>query len=413
MNLRLTFRSLLIYTALTALLPFTHAAADTTNYYWRDGQGNGRWDWDTSQWFVDGGGIVGAPRSDGGAILFFQGNGTTDTFINSGFSSGYFNLNSIILDSGSAGRSDTITPENGGTGIQIFNKIETQSGSGSLTVNAVTQLGSDVALNAFGGTITLAQVQTNGKTLTVDGGSSISFSDVINTPGTGSVQKNGTGTLTFGGSSDNLNAGVSVNGGTLLLNKSSSSSVHAVGAGLTVNSSGTVSLGGTGGDQIYSGSFVTINNGGTFKTNGNSEGSSTGGSTPGVGALTLQGGSTLDFASGANGSVLSAASGVVSGAGDISILNWTGTLFADNGTGTNDRLLFQSDPGFAAGQLAQFQFYDDSGIALGIGATEIAFNGWTEIVPAPEASTWISAALSAAALGVFSLRKRRLLRRRR
>src|SRR4051794_37434612 len=101
--------------AATLLIAFS-ASADTTNYYWRDGQGNGRWDWDTSQWFLDGGAIVGVPRSDGGAILFFQGTGSTNTYINSGFSGGFFNLNSIILDSGSAGRSYTITPENGGSG---------------------------------------------------------------------------------------------------------------------------------------------------------------------------------------------------------------------------------------------------------------------------------------------------------
>jgi hypothetical protein len=413
MKLTLRGRSLLIYTALFSSLSLATASADTTNYFWKDSAGNGRWDWGGSQWGVENSSDVGVPRSDGGAILNFEGIGSTNTFINSSFSAGFFNLNSIILNSNSSGRAYIINVENGGTGIQFFNKIETQSGGGSLTVNAVTQLGADASINAFGGTITLGQVQTNGKTLTIDGTNNVSTGDVINGPGTGSVQKNGTGTLTFGGSSDNLNMDATVNNGTLLLNKSSSSSVHAVGAGLTVNSSGTVSLGGSGGDQIYSGSFVTINNGGAFKTNGLSEGSSTGGSTAGMGALTLQGGSTIDFATGANGSTLSAASGIVSGAGAISILNWTGTLFADNGSVTNDRLLYQSDPGFSATQLAQIQFYDDSGNSLGVGATEIAFNGWTEIVPIPELGTWISGSLSAAALSIFAARRRRPVRRRR
>jgi hypothetical protein len=412
MKLILRGRFLLLYTALLALaLPA--ASADTTNYYWKDSAGNGRWDWGGSQWGVENSSDVAVPRSDGGAILNFEGIGSTNTFINSGFSSGFFNLNAVILNSNSAGRTYTINVENGGTGIQVFNKIETQTGGGSLIINAVTQLGADASINAFGGTITLGQVQTNGKTLTVDGSNDSSLGDVINTPGTGSVQKNGTGTLTVGGSSDNLSVTATVNGGTLLLNKSSSSSVHAVGAGLTVNNGGTVSLGGTGGDQIYSGSFVTINNGGTFKTNGLNEGSSTGGSTPGMGALTLQGGSSIDFATGANGSTLSAASGIVTGAGAISIFNWTGTLFADNGVATNDRFLYQSDPGYTAAQLAQFQFYDDAGNSLGLGATEILFNGWTEIVPVPEASTWVSAILSAVTLIVFATRRRHLVRRRR
>jgi hypothetical protein len=46
-----------------------------------------------------------------------------------------------------------------------------------------------------------------------------------------------------------------------------------------------------------------------------------------------------------------------------------------------------------------------------MGAMEIAMNGWTEIVPIPEASTWISGSLSIIALAIFAARKRRLVRR--
>ena len=396
------------------LLFCASAFADTTNYYWKDGQGNGRWDWSTNQWFIDGGGNVGVPRSDGGAILFFQGNGTTNTFINSGFTSGYFNLNSIILDSGSSGRNYTISVENGGTGLQFFNKIETQAGGGSLTVNSVTQLGADAVVNAFGGTITLGQVQTNGKTLTVDGGSNTSFGDVINGPGTGSVQKNGTGTLTFGGSSDNLNVAATVNGGTLILNKTSSSSVHAVGAGLTVNSGGTVSLGGSGGDQIFNSMAVTMN-GGTFRPNGHSEGTGStslnglvlsGSSSNGIGALTLQSNSTLDFGAAGVGTLTFASFSRT--AGTLNILNYTNTtesvaLQRSGIDGTDDRLIFNQDQ---ASNLAFFSFN-------GISATEIALGGgFFEIVPIPEASTWVSATLSLVALTAFSQRRRVLARRK-
>ncbi len=393
------------------MFAFSDSHADTTNYYWKDSAGNGRWDWGGNQWGVASSPDVGVPQSDGGAIINFEGIGSTNTFINSHFTSGFFLLNSVILDSNSSGRAYTINVENGGTGIEVFNKIETQSGGGSLTVNATTLLGADSSINAFGGTVSLGQVQTNGKTLTVDGTNDVGFGDVINTPGTGSIQKNGTNTLTLGGSSDNLNVGLAVNAGTVTLNKTSSSSVHAIGSGLTVNNTGTLSLGNNSGDQIYSSSFVTINNGGTFKTNGNSEGSTAAASTTGIGALTLQGGATIDFGVGANGSTLSAASGAISATGTISILNWTGTLSSDNSSATNDRLLFQTDPGFSASQLAQFQFYDDTGTLLGTGATEIALNGWTEIVPIPEPSTWISGSLSLGALAFFS-RKRRLRGRR-
>src|SRR5207302_1259125 len=111
------------------------AGADTTNYYWKDSAGNGRWDWGGSQWGVENSSDVGVPRSDGGAILNFEGIGSQATLINSQFTSGFFNLNSIILNSNSAGRNYMIDTENGGTGLQFFNKIETQSGGGSLAIN--------------------------------------------------------------------------------------------------------------------------------------------------------------------------------------------------------------------------------------------------------------------------------------
>src|SRR3954470_3982140 len=88
--------------ALAAVVCFAlvvSAVGDTTNYYWKDGANNGRWDWGGDQRYIDGGGSVGVPRSDGGAILFFQGNGNTTTYINSGFTSGYFRLNTLFLDS--------------------------------------------------------------------------------------------------------------------------------------------------------------------------------------------------------------------------------------------------------------------------------------------------------------------------
>ena len=295
-----------------------------------------------------------------------------------------------------------LIPDAGGK--TISNNINVRTGSsGTMTIGGLNTSGT----NTYSGTVTL----NRSVNLTAASGGTVSF-NTITASSTQTATITGGGTVQFTGSTDNASVGATVNSGTLLLAKASSNSVHAVGSGLTVNNGGTVMLGGTGGDQIYKNSFVTINNGGTFKTAGLSEGSSTAGSTPGMGLLTLQGGATIDFATGANGSTLSALSGVLVGSSTISILNWTGTGFVDNGLATNDRLLFQNDPGFTAAQLAQFQFYNDSGSLVGSGAMEIAMNGWTELVAVPEASTWVSAALSSVAVLVLS-RKRVLLRRRR
>ena len=115
------------------------------------------------------------------------------------------------------------------------------------------------------------------------------------------------------------------------------------------------------------------------------------------------------FRSGANSSTLLASTGIVSGSGTISILNWTGLARTDSGAATNDRLLYVTDPGYSASQLSQFQFYDDSGALFATGAMEIAYNGFTEIVPVPEPSTYLAGFL---ALGAIAYSQRRRMVRK-
>jgi hypothetical protein len=57
------------------------------------------------------------------------------------------------------------------------------------------------------------------------------------------------------------------------------------------------------------------------------------------------------------------------------------------------------DPSVTAAQLSQFQFFNDSNMALCLGATQIFYNGYYELVPVPEASTWAAAALAARVIG--------------
>jgi autotransporter-associated beta strand protein len=84
----------------------------------------------------------------------------------------------------------------------------------------------------------------------------------------------GTGTQTLAGTADNSGGWARVSSGTLILAKASSPTVHAIGAshvvGLTVDPGATVQLGGSGDDQIYLQTRVTLN--GTFDLNGKNEG---------------------------------------------------------------------------------------------------------------------------------------------
>lgn len=354
----------------------------------------------------DGGGSSGKFVLQGPATVVFNAANTYTggTFLNNGslqFDSngsagGTVNLGNIA---GANDASVFLRPTSGGK--SVANDITVRSGnSGTMTIGGLNTSGT----NAFSGTITL----NKDVTLQAATGGTVTFNTltassarIANIGGSGN-----NGTVQFAGSADNLSIGATVNSGTLVLGKVSNGSVHAIGSGLTISNGATVTLGGSGGDQIYSGSFVTINSGGTFRTAGLSEGSSANGAAVGVGALTLQGGSVIDFGTGANGSTFSATSGSINGAGTISILNWTGTTFVDNAASTNDRLLFQSDPGYSSSQLSQFQFYDDSGNAIGIGAMELAFNGWYEIVPVPEPGTWVAGILTLVTLaGYRSIRR--------
>ncbi|MDQ6741134.1 MAG: cadherin-like domain-containing protein, partial [Actinomycetota bacterium] len=71
----------------------------------------------------------------------------------------------------------------------------------------------------------------------------------------------------------------------------------------------------------------------------------------------------------------------------MKVLNWTGTTALDTGSSTNDRLLFQTNPGFTAADLANFQFSNDSGVNYVSGAVLINYNGYYELVPPNSAPT--------------------------
>ena len=115
----------------------------------------------------------------------------------------------------------------------------------------------------WSGNITLA-----GDT-TIGGTGDIPLGGAVTGNGHG-LTKVGNNTLTLSGSTDNSGVFLTVNAGTVVLAKTSSASVHAIGVnGLTINA-GAVQLGGTGGDQINDGAAVEVN-GGTFSMNGRSE----------------------------------------------------------------------------------------------------------------------------------------------
>jgi autotransporter-associated beta strand protein len=147
----------------------------------------------------------------------------------------------------------------------------------TVTVNGTFDLyGQNEGFQALAGSGTVTNTATGASTLTVGENTQSGDTDTFTGTFTGNVGgaltlfKTGLGTLTIGGSADNNALAATVDSGTLVLAKTSSSSVHAIGQPLTINSGGTVQLAGTGGDQIYTADTVTNN--GTFDMNGQSEG---------------------------------------------------------------------------------------------------------------------------------------------
>jgi autotransporter-associated beta strand protein len=159
----------------------------------------------------------------------------------------------------------------GGTGgDQIYDQVAVTD-NGTFDMNGQSEQIYDLT-----GTGTVQNSGSSAATLTVGIGAlsthSGSFTGTFigNINGSLTLEKAGDGTFTIGGAIDNNALGATVDAGTLVLGKTSSSSVHSIGGPLTINSGGAVQLGGSGGDQIYT--KVTVNDNGVFDLNGNNEG---------------------------------------------------------------------------------------------------------------------------------------------
>ncbi len=88
----------------------------------------------------------------------------------------------------------------------------------------------------------------------------------------GRFVKSGEGALWLTGSGDNPGTQATVNGGELMLAKTSNADVHALGGGTHIVNSGSIlRLSGTGGNQIFSGATVHLD-GGILDMNGRDEG---------------------------------------------------------------------------------------------------------------------------------------------
>jgi autotransporter-associated beta strand protein len=353
-----------------------------------------------------------------------------------------------------------------GTATFSFNGANTYSGTTSinnanilLNLNNATALGTSTLAttgagvtigNASGAAITLTNnnnINLSGGSLTFNGPRDLSFgNNVVTMSGSGRTITTIEGTLTIGSVTEDgtarsfTKAGTSklvitgnstytgsttiqANGGTLEIanNGTTTAGKLATTSGVLVNAGGTLLLSGSSSvtDRINNNAGITLagsgsTTGGQFNTGGLSEGTrpSSASSTDGVaglGALTLQNTSStsravIDFTSGTGSSAVFGS--LVDAAGAfVNVLNWTGLLATDNGATTNDRLLFAADPGLTTAQLANWTFFNDSGVAYANGAMIIPYGNMFEMVPVPEPGTYAAGMLALLAVS-WTQRKR-------
>ncbi|MGN6554810.1 MAG: beta strand repeat-containing protein [Verrucomicrobiota bacterium] len=160
----------------------------------------------------------------------------------------------------------SLTKNNSGT--LVIATDSDQSGSITLSGGSI-QVGNGAGTGSLGsGTVS---VTAAGTTLAFNRTNSLTVANTIANGGGNPNLVVNSGSVTLTGTGDNSGAGATVNAGTLVLAKTSSSSVHALGSSpTTVNAGATLQLGGSGGDQIFLG--ATITNNGTFDLAGQSEG---------------------------------------------------------------------------------------------------------------------------------------------
>jgi fibronectin-binding autotransporter adhesin len=139
--------------------------------------------------------------------------------------------------------------------------------------------------------IAISAPGTGSRFFTVDSGLTNTLQNTVSQGSStaSALVKNGAGGLDLQGTTDNAFLSLNVSNGVVLLDKTSSGSVHAIGNGLTLNGGNAV-LSGSGGDQIANANIVTINSG-TFDVNGQTE--TIGGLAGSGGTLANSVGSTL------------------------------------------------------------------------------------------------------------------------
>lgn len=355
--------------------------------------------------------IGGAGRSLSKAGAKFLTLGAANTF-----SGSYTNTSgsTLLAVNGALGSITTLAINSGAVATSVSELTDAINDNAAVSMSGTADLdlteGSETIGSLSGtasATIEIGSSAAGFGNFTVGDATSTTFAGVISGDRPASdgpiFTKQGSGTLTLTGANTYTGATlIASNGGTLKLDSAGATTPRLAGTtSITVNGGGTLLLANSSmtasNNRISNGASIILA-GGVFNLGGQSEGAA---GTNGVGGLTLNATSTIDFGALGTKNLIQFA-GVTHTGGTLQILDWEGTPGSANG---NDRLLF-------AGTSSTFQ--------SAFMQSEVSFNGasgygWMDfgsyyeifgIAPVPEPATWGSAALAAAAVGYRLLLKR-------